>query len=142
MSGQKAGTRRERSAASGRWPDFGGGGPFPSRSSKKISFAGSWLHFLEASHSLCRDSPAGFRRGAHVPPATWSSSSAARICGDSGPRTCEQSAQGLVAVGKAVIGNQVLPDGHGIPAASESLLDQLAVRLAGTGGPILVASRR
>ena len=65
MSGQKAGTRHERSAASGRWPDFRGGGPFPSRSSKKISFAGSWLHFLEASHSLGRDSPAGFRRGAH-----------------------------------------------------------------------------
>ena len=65
MSGQKAGTRRERSAASGRWPDFRGGGPFPSRRSKKISFAGSWLHFLEASHSLGRDFPAGFRRGAH-----------------------------------------------------------------------------
>jgi len=27
------------------------------------------------------------------------------------------------------------------PATSESLLDQLAVRLAGTGGPLLVASR-
>src|SRR6516165_11140038 len=48
---------------------------------------------------------------------------------------------GLVTVGKAVIGDQVLPDGHGIPATTESLLDQLAVRLAGTGGPLLVASR-
>jgi len=54
-----------RADASGRWPDFRGGGPFPSRSSKKISFAGSWLHFLEASHSLGRDFPAGFKRGAH-----------------------------------------------------------------------------
>ena len=63
-------------------------------------------------------------------------------CGDSGPRTCEQSAQGLVAVGIAVIGNQVLPDGNGIPATSESLLDRLAVRFADTGCPILVASRR
>ena len=63
-------------------------------------------------------------------------------CGDSGPRTCEQSAQGLVAVGIAVIGNQVLPDGNATPATSESLLDELAVRLADTGGPILVASRR
>ncbi len=77
-----------------------------------------------------------------VPPATWSSSSAARICGDSGPRTCEQSAQGLVAVGIAVIGNQVLPGGNGIPETSEFLLDQLALRLADTGGRILVASRR
>ena len=63
-------------------------------------------------------------------------------CGDSGPRTCEQSAQGLVAVGIAVIGNQVLPGGNGITASSESLLDRLAVRFADTGGPILVASRR
>jgi len=30
-------------------------------------------------------------------------------------------------VGKAVIGKQVLPDGHGIPAMTESLLDQLGV---------------
>jgi hypothetical protein len=52
----------------------------------------------------------------------------------------KQSAQGLVAMGIAVIGNQVLPDGNGIPATSESLLDQLAVGLADTGGPILVGS--
>jgi len=38
-------------------------------------------------------------------------------------------------------GNQVLPDGHGIPATTESLLDQCAERLAGTGSPILLASR-
>jgi hypothetical protein len=43
-------------------------------------------------------------------------------------------------MGIAVIGNQVLPDGNGIPATSESLLDQLAVGLADTGGPILVGS--
>ncbi len=49
---------------------------------------------------------------------------------------------GLVAAGKAVIGNQVLPDGHGIATTTESLLDQFAVRLAGTGDPILVASWR
>ena len=39
----------------------------------------------------------------------------------------------LVAAGKAVIGNQVLPDGHGIPATTQPLLDQFAVGLAGTG---------
>src|SRR4029077_6171551 len=49
---------------------------------------------------------------------------------------------GLVAVGKAMIGDQVLPDGHGIPATTESLLDQCAVRLADTGGPILLGSWR
>ena len=49
---------------------------------------------------------------------------------------------GLVSVGKAMIGNQVLPDGHGIPATTESLLDQLAVWFAGTDGTILGARRR
>jgi len=39
-----------------------------------------------------------------------------------------------------MIGNQILSDGHGIPATSESLLDQHAVRLAATSGPILLAS--
>ena len=48
----------------------------------------------------------------------------------------------VVAVGKAVIGDQVLPDGHGIPATTESLLDQCAIRLADAGGPILLGSRR
>src|SRR6266851_6751889 len=36
----------------------------------------------------------------------------------------------LIAIGKTVIGNQVLPDGHGIPATSQSLLDELAMRFA------------
>jgi hypothetical protein len=36
---------------------------------------------------------------------------------------------GLVSMGKAVIGNQVLPDGHGIPTTTQSLLDRFAVRL-------------
>src|SRR5207253_7115523 len=49
---------------------------------------------------------------------------------------------GLVAVGKTMIGNQVLPDGHGIPTTTESLLDQIAERLALTGRPISVTSRR
>src|SRR6266481_8429953 len=49
---------------------------------------------------------------------------------------------GLVTMGKAVIGNQVLPDGHGIPTTTESLLDPFAERLAGTGDPILVARWR
>jgi hypothetical protein len=39
-----------------------------------------------------------------------------------------------------VIGNQVLPDGHGIPAPTESLLDQCAIRLAGTADLILLGS--
>src|SRR5439155_574653 len=34
-----------------------------------------------------------------------------------------------------MIGNQVLPDGHGIPTTTESLLDQIAERLALTGPP-------
>jgi hypothetical protein len=33
-----------------------------------------------------------------------------------------------------MIGNQVLPDGHGIPAATQSQFDQLAIWFAGTGG--------
>jgi hypothetical protein len=41
----------------------------------------------------------------------------------------------------AVIGTK-WPHGHAIPATTKLLLDQLAVRHAGTGGPILVASRR
>src|SRR6266852_7269880 len=47
----------------------------------------------------------------------------------------------LVASSKALIGDQILPDGHGIPATTESLLDHIAVRLAGTGGA-MVANRR
>src|SRR5271155_581571 len=47
----------------------------------------------------------------------------------------------LVASSKALIGDQILPDGHGIPATTESLLDQIAVRLAGTGGA-MAANRR
>ncbi|PYX54598.1 MAG: hypothetical protein DMG76_21185 [Acidobacteria bacterium] len=63
-------------------------------------------------------------------------------CGDSDPRLRTKALHGLVAVGKAAIGNPVLPDGHSIPATAESLLDQLRVRLAGTDGPILVANWR
>ena len=46
---------------------------------------------------------------------------------------------GLVTMGKAVIGNQVLPDGHGIPTTTQSLLEQFTVRLAGTADPISIA---
>src|SRR6266446_6818766 len=49
---------------------------------------------------------------------------------------------GLVAMGKAMIRNQVLPNSHSIPATTESLLDPFAERLAGTGDPILVARWR
>ncbi|HTG28653.1 MAG TPA: hypothetical protein VK818_10570 [Methylomirabilota bacterium] len=38
----------------------------------------------------------------------------------------------------AVLGYKVLPDGHGIPTTTQSLLE-LAVWLAGTGDPILIA---
>ena len=37
-----------------------------------------------------------------------------------------------VATGKAVVGNQVLPDGHSIAASAKALFDQFLVRLAGT----------
>ncbi len=46
---------------------------------KKISFTGPWLHFLEVSHSSGRGFPVVFGAVLMVPPATWSSSSAARI---------------------------------------------------------------
>ena len=49
---------------------------------------------------------------------------------------------GLVAMGKAMIGNQVLPNGHGIATTTESLLDPFAERLASTGDPILVVRWR
>jgi hypothetical protein len=39
----------------------------------------------------------------------------------------------LVAAGEAVVRNQVLPDGHGVAAASEPLLDQFPIGLAGAG---------
>jgi hypothetical protein len=48
----------------------------------------------------------------------------------------------LVAKGKSVIGNPILPDGHGIPATTQPLLNEFAVRLAGAGDPILVACWR
>jgi len=66
----------------GRLPAVGlsfGGGPFPPRSSKKISFTWPWLHFLEVSHSSGRGFQASFGAAFVVPPATWSSSSAAHI---------------------------------------------------------------
>ncbi len=46
-------------------------------------------------------------------------------CGDSD--LANEGASRLVTVGQAAIGNQVLPDGRGIPATNESLLDQLGV---------------
>jgi len=39
----------------------------------------------------------------------------------------------LVATGEAVLGDQVLPDGHGVAAAAEPHVDGLPVRLAGAG---------
>ena len=39
----------------------------------------------------------------------------------------------LVAAGKAVLGDQVLPDGPRVPAAAEPQVDGLLVRLAGAG---------
>jgi hypothetical protein len=39
----------------------------------------------------------------------------------------------LIATCKTVVGNQVLPDGPGIPATTESQLDELAVRFARAG---------
>ncbi len=48
----------------------------------------------------------------------------------------------LVAAGKAVIGNQVLPDGLGVAATFQPLLDEFAIRFAGTGSVALIASKR
>src|ERR1700751_5281087 len=44
-----------------------------------------------------------------------------------------QTLHRLIASCKTVVGNQVLPDGHGIPATTESQLDELAVRFARAG---------
>jgi hypothetical protein len=51
--------------ATGRWLEFRGGGPFPLRSSKKISFIWPWLHFLGVSHSSGHGFQPDFWRGAH-----------------------------------------------------------------------------
>jgi hypothetical protein len=53
-------------------------------------------------------------------------------------RGCEQRASRSGSRGKAVIGNRILPDGHGIPATTESPLDQLAVGLAVPNQPVVV----
>src|SRR5438309_9130754 len=58
----------QRAEATGRWAEFWGGGPFPPRSSKRISFTWPWLHFLEVSHGSGRGFPAGFRRGGRSDP--------------------------------------------------------------------------
>src|SRR6267143_1748741 len=58
-----------------------------------------------------------------------------------GAKLANEALHRLVASSKALIGDQILPDGHGIPATTESLLDQIAVWLAGTGGA-MVANRR
>ena len=39
----------------------------------------------------------------------------------------------LVAARESVLGNQILPDGHGIAAAAEPQVDGFPVRLAGAG---------
>jgi hypothetical protein len=62
------------------------------------------------------------------------------LCGTA--KLVNKTLHGLVAMGKAMIGNQVLPNGHGIPTTTESLLDPVAERLASTGDPILVVSWR
>jgi hypothetical protein len=49
-------------------------------------------------------------------------------------KLANKTLHGLIAARKAVVGDQVLPDGHGIPAPRQSLLDQPAIRFAGTGG--------
>jgi len=67
MSGQKSkrlcSLTAVREEATGRWLEFRGGGPFPPRSSKKISFTRPWLRFLHVSHGSGRGFPARFRRG-------------------------------------------------------------------------------
>src|SRR5260370_3527681 len=63
-----------------------------------------------------------------------------RLCGTT--KLANKTLHGLIAMGKTTIGNQVLPNGHGIPTTTESLLDPFAERLAGTGDPILIARWR
>ncbi len=55
------------------------------------------------------------------------------------PKLADEALHRLVAVRKAVIGDQVLPDGHGIAAPAQRQLDQFPVRLTGAG-PRRVAS--
>ena len=57
-------------------------------------------------------------------------------------KLANKTLHGLIAARKPVIGNEVLPDGHGIPATNQSLLDQLAIWFTGTGGPIGMVDRR
>src|SRR6266404_4968270 len=51
------------------------------------------------------------------------------------PKLANETLHRLIAACKTVIGNQVLPDGHGISATIQSLLDQLAIRFTGTRRP-------
>jgi hypothetical protein len=47
-----------------------------------------------------------------------------------------------VAAGELMLIDEVLPDGHGVAAAAERQLDQLAIRFAGAGGRCPAAPRR
>jgi hypothetical protein len=58
-----------------------------------------------------------------------------RLCGTT--QLVNKTLDGLIAMGKTTIGNQVLPNGHGIPLTTESLLDPFTERLAGTGDPMV-----
>ena len=54
----------------------------------------------------------------------------------------DETPHALIAAGKATIGNQVLPDRHGIATPAESQLDGLPVRLAGAGSGTAAGNRR
>jgi hypothetical protein len=64
-----------------------------------------------------------------------------KACGDSDPRSLRTKRSRSGSHGESRDRKPSPANGHGIQATTESLLDQLAVRLARSGGPILVASR-
>jgi len=45
----------------------------------------------------------------------------------------EARVQSALQAGKAMIGNQILPDGHGIPATAKAHRDGFAIGLTGAG---------
>ena len=44
-----------------------------------------------------------------------------------------EALHGLIAARKTLIGNQILPDGHGIAATTQTQFDDLSIRCAGAG---------
>ena len=57
-----------------------------------------------------------------------------RLGGPLAPQRDDEAADAGVLGGEAVIVDEIAPDRHGVAAAAQGRLDQLAIRLAGAGG--------